>query len=89
MNILREWSEVVIRELGIADAIDPATTQPLVLDLAKDVAHRVARPAAPLTAYLLGVAVGRSTVAADVAAELAETVHLLAERWSAEHPDGC
>ena len=29
-----------------------------MLDLARDVAHEVARPAAPLTAYLLGVAVG-------------------------------
>jgi hypothetical protein len=31
----------------------------VVLDLARDVAHGVARPAAPLTTFLLGVAAGR------------------------------
>ncbi len=87
MNMLREWSEAVIRELGIADAVTPAAAQPLTLDLAKDVAHRVARPAAPLTTYLLGVAVGRSLQPAQAAPELAEALRRLAERWSAEHPD--
>ena len=32
---------------------------PVVLDLARDVAHQVLRPGAPVTAYLLGLAVGR------------------------------
>ncbi|MDQ3457112.1 MAG: DUF6457 domain-containing protein [Actinomycetota bacterium] len=31
----------------------------LILDVARDAAHGVARPAAPLTTYLLGIAVGR------------------------------
>ena len=42
-------------ELGL----DPAEVSvPTVLDLARDVAHQVLRPGAPVTAYLLGVAVG-------------------------------
>lgn len=86
MNILREWSEAVIRELDLTGAVDPAAAQPLVLDLAKDVAHGVARPAAPLTTYLLGVAVGRSVSPAESAPQLAETVRRLAERWSADRP---
>ena len=56
MNTLDEWAETACRELGL----DPASLDvKLVLDLARDVAHGVARPAAPLTAYLLGVAVGQ------------------------------
>ncbi|GAA4678494.1 hypothetical protein Prum_042890 [Phytohabitans rumicis] len=54
-------------ELGL-DEGDAATT--LVLDLARDVAHNVVRPAAPVTAYLLGLAVGRGADAADAAARL-------------------
>lgn len=54
MNALDEWTEAVRVALRL-DPIDPK----LVLDLARDVAHGVLRPAAPLTAYLVGVAVGR------------------------------
>jgi hypothetical protein len=32
----------------------------LVLDLARDAAHGVARPAAPLTTFLVGLAAGRA-----------------------------
>ncbi|MVA77207.1 molybdopterin-guanine dinucleotide biosynthesis protein [Auraticoccus sp. F435] len=40
-----------------------------VLDLARDAAHQVTRPAAPLTTFLAGVAVGRgATVGATTAA---------------------
>ena len=55
MNTLDSWTKAACAELGI----DPAVVQLRpVLDLARDAAHGVARPAAPLTAYLLGVAVG-------------------------------
>ena len=45
-----------------------------ILDLARDVAHGVLRPAAPLSAYLLGVAVGRG---ADPAAAAATVTALI------------
>jgi hypothetical protein len=48
-----------------------------VLDLARDVAHSVLRPAAPVTAYLLGVAVGRGADPATAAARLSA----LAQSW--------
>ena len=51
------WSEQVETTTGI-DAWD-ATETDLVLDLARDVAHGVERRFAPLTAYALGIAVGR------------------------------
>ncbi|GAA0981575.1 MULTISPECIES: DUF6457 domain-containing protein [Nocardiopsidaceae] len=72
---LVEWAEAVRRELELTG------TEPLgkedvdrVLDLAKDAAHSVARPAAPLTTYLLGIAVGRGADpvrAAEVLSRLA------------------
>lgn len=57
---LQEWTELVREELG-ADGGEPLHKADIdrVLDLARDAAHSVARPAAPLTTYLLGVAVGR------------------------------
>ncbi len=59
---LDEWLAEAAGSLGL----DPATVDKrLVLDLARDVAHAVERPAAPLTAYLLGVAVGRGADPAD------------------------
>jgi Domain of unknown function (DUF6457) len=74
MNTLESWTETACAELGI----DPADADiRAVLDLARDVAHRVARPAAPLTAYLLGIAVGRGETPVDAAGRLRG----LAEAW--------
>jgi hypothetical protein len=64
---LDEWVTAAATELGL----DPAATDKrLVLDLARDVAHVVERPAAPVTAYLLGVAVGQGADPATAAAAL-------------------
>lgn len=73
-TVLDEWITAVCGELGL----DPAeVTRDLVLDVARDVAHGVARPAAPLTAYLMGLAVGRGATAADAARRITE----LAADW--------
>lgn len=74
MSTLDDFTEAVraALDLGPLDAR-------LVLDLARDVAHGVARPAAPLSAYLLGVAVGRGADPAQAAATIAE----LARTWPA------
>jgi hypothetical protein len=68
-----DWVVAVRTELGLAEAID----MDLVLDLARDVAHGVARPAAPITTYLLGLAVGRGADPRQAAA----TVAALAQSW--------
>lgn len=65
---MNEWIETACAELGLEPG---ALDRDLVLDLTRDVAHGVARPAAPLTAYLLGVAVGRGGDAAVLADRLA------------------
>jgi hypothetical protein len=41
-----------------------------VLDLARDAAHGIARPAAPLTTFIAGMAVGRGQPLAEAVAAL-------------------
>lgn len=66
MSTLADWTEAVRVALGIEHEVD----QTLVLDMARDVAHGVARPAAPLTAYLLGLAVGAGADPQQAAARI-------------------
>ncbi|MBV9095877.1 MAG: hypothetical protein JO132_18740 [Streptosporangiaceae bacterium] len=74
MSTLEEWTAAVCADLGL----DPAAADTnVLLDLARDAAHEVARPAAPLTAYLVGVAVGRGLALQDAAAR----VRALAAAW--------
>lgn len=68
---LVEWAELVRTELDLAET-DPLQKRDVdrILDLARDAAHSVARPAAPLTTYLLGVAVGQGADPETAAAVL-------------------
>ncbi|WIB27885.1 DUF6457 domain-containing protein [Curtobacterium sp. MCSS17_015] len=55
----------------VSDALElPGTAVDIgaVLDLARDTAHGVTRAAAPLTSYLVGVAVGRGAALPDAIA---------------------
>jgi molybdopterin-guanine dinucleotide biosynthesis protein A len=83
-NVLDEWIAAVKDELGIELDVDTG----VLLDLARDAAHGVARPAAPLTTFLVGYAAGRAGGSpAEVAAAVRKAV-ALAERWADESPDG-
>jgi len=62
---LDEWLAAAAAELGIPGPDNPSMH--VLLDLARDAAHGVARPAAPLTTFLVGVAVGRGATLADAA----------------------
>ena len=74
MSTLQSWIEAACAELGL----DPATVdERLILDLTRVVAHRVDRPAAPLTAFLAGLAAGRGEPLAAVVASLTD----LASAW--------
>jgi hypothetical protein len=78
MSTLDEWTEALCAELGL----DPGEgTQKTVLNLARVAAHTVDRPAAPLTAYFLGVAVGRGEPLAETATRLQQ----LARNWRNDH----
>ena len=71
MNELDGW----IAELCAALRIDPAAVdRDLVLDLARDAAHGVARPAAPLTTFLVGLAAGRDGADATAVQDAARIV---------------
>lgn len=83
MSTLEDWTDEVCRELGIEDVVDRKAATTLVLDLARDVAHGVARPAAPLTAFLVGLAAGRSDDPAAAVPRLAAAISRLAESFGA------
>jgi hypothetical protein len=77
-NPLDGW----VAELAAALDIDlAAVDRDLVLDLARDAAHGVARPAAPLTTFLVGLAAGQRGASRDsVAAATADAQRLLESR---------
>jgi hypothetical protein len=74
MNALEQWTDTVCRSLDL----DPASVDHgLLLDLTREVAHRVARPAAPLTAFLVGLAAGRDGGGAAAVKATVDTVAAL------------
>ncbi|MET8305716.1 DUF6457 domain-containing protein [Micromonospora sp. NPDC005173] len=77
MTVMDDWVTAACAELDLDPTQVPV---PAVLDLARDVAHRVLRPGAPVSAYLLGLAVGRGADPADAAARLS----VLAGSWPVE-----
>jgi len=66
MKTLDDWVAAVVADLGLQSGVDVRE----VLDLARDVAHGVERPAAPVTTWLAGMAVASGADPADVAARL-------------------
>jgi molybdopterin-guanine dinucleotide biosynthesis protein A len=79
-TVLDEWIEAVKAELGIEIEIDTAQ----LLDLARDAAHSVARPAAPLSTFLVGYAAAKQGGSPEAIAEAARRIEALAARWQAE-----
>ncbi|MFE2326621.1 NTP transferase domain-containing protein [Streptomyces sp. NPDC059385] len=83
-TVLDQWITAVKNELGIDLAVDTKT----LLDLARDAAHGVARPAAPLTTFLVGYAAAQAeATGADPAQAVAEASRKAADlalRWAAE-----
>lgn len=68
---LNEWAQACATELGV-DVVMEKPDVDRILRLARDAAHQVARPAAPLTTYLLGIAVGQGADPEEAAARLSE-----------------
>lgn len=78
MNTLDDWTRVLVDEFGL----DPGYDRDLILDLTRTVAHEVARPAAPLTAFLVGLAAGKEGGSPDQVRAAAERVTELARTYS-------
>lgn len=73
---LEEWAAALREKFGLAEEDLPIS---LILDLARDVAVGVARPAAPFSAFAAGLVAGRRGGSpADVEAVVAEIVQLAA-----------
>ena len=83
-DVLAEWVAQLTAALELdAGAVDTS----LVLDVAREAAHGVARPAAPLTTFLIGLSAGRrggSQAAVEHAADIAR--RLATEHASATPP---
>lgn len=74
---LHDWIDELCDVLDLDTEVDEA----LVLDLARVAAHNVARPAAPITTYLLGFAAGAADADVDAIERLAARAQRLAEGW--------
>ncbi|GGN65886.1 molybdenum cofactor guanylyltransferase [Streptomyces albiflavescens] len=79
-HVLDEWISAVKDELGLDLDVDTG----VLLDLARDAAHGVARPAAPLTTFLVGYAAARAGGGPEAVAEAARKAAALALRWADE-----
>jgi hypothetical protein len=77
---MERWIMAVCADLGLDPGSVDART---VLDVARDVAHNVDRPAAPVTAYLLGMAVGQGMAPSRAARQ----VQALAKAWPGHDED--
>ena len=84
VEALDDWTSAACAALGI----DRASVEiGLLLDLARDVAHGVARPAAPLSAYLASLAAGRAGGSREDTAAAVATITALAASWRADDHD--
>ncbi|MDN4613265.1 DUF6457 domain-containing protein [Leifsonia sp. F6_8S_P_1B] len=68
---LDDWAATASRTVGVTIEHGDVAA---ILDLSRDAAHGIARPAAPLTAYLAGIAVGRGLPLAEVTAALTAAI---------------
>lgn len=74
---LHDWIDELCDALDVEVDLDEA----LILDVARDAAHNVARPAAPITTFLLGYAAARSAGDPEKVERLAAAASDLALRW--------
>nr|WP_244960820.1 DUF6457 domain-containing protein [Pseudoclavibacter chungangensis] len=74
---LERWVAELAPRLGLEPDDVPV---PLLLDLARDVAHGAVRPGAPVSAFMLGLAIGTGRVTDLEAA--AESITELADGWA-------
>lgn len=74
---LHDWIDELCDALDVEIDLDES----LVLDVARDVAHGVERPAAPISTFLLGYAAARSQGNPEELDRLAGLAMNLANRW--------
>lgn len=77
---LDAWAAALRERFGLTEADVPVAA---VLDLTRDVANDVARPAAPLGAFVAGLVAGRAGADPAHVREALTAVAALAEEWDA------
>jgi hypothetical protein len=77
---LDRWADALRERFGLAPEDVPIA---LILDLAKDVATGVARPAAPFSAFVAGLVAGRAGGSPETVRETVAAVSELAKTWEA------
>jgi len=85
--VLDEWTSRLKRELGLVDERDLDVDVRGLLDLARVAAHRVDRPAAPLTTFLVGYAAGLRGGGAGAVRDLSALARSLAEAQQPQSPE--
>ncbi|MDP9118498.1 MAG: DUF6457 domain-containing protein [Actinomycetota bacterium] len=74
-DVVDEWIAALAAELGVDAAL---IDRDLILDVARDAAHAVARPAAPLATFLVGLAAGLAGTGPEGVREMALRAQRLA-----------
>lgn len=82
---LDSWVALLAAELGLPAGV---VEVPLVLDLARDAAHGIARPAAPLTTFLVGYAAALAGGSAEDIRRIAAIATRLAFEQGGDGVDG-
>ena len=81
--MIDDWVTELCAALDVPpDAVDVAA----LLDLARDAAHHVERPAAPITTYIVGLAAGRAGGDAAAVADFTARAARLARGWGTGTP---
>lgn len=77
---MNEWLQEVISALDLGEVTTTVTESDLgaILDGARHAAHEIERPAAPVTTYLMGMAVARG----GNLQEISDTIEALAKAWA-------
>ena len=75
---LDEWADALRRLFGLGADDIPI---PAILDLARDVAVGVARPAAPLSAFVAGLVAGRAGGTPEQVRRSVAEITSLAQGW--------
>ena len=78
------WVQALCAELDLEIPVDVR----LLLDVARDAAHQVERPAAPLTTFIVGYAAATQGGGAEAVARAAAVATRLAATWPSEAPEG-
>jgi hypothetical protein len=80
--VLDDWTTALSRALGVDVPVDADR----LLRVAGDAAHQVARPAAPLTTFLVGYAAATRGGGAEAVEEACRQATELATSWDSSGP---